>query len=117
MTHQTQSSEQTLTDIGIQPDRLTDPDNDPPTKDDIPGQTTDAATFAEGEMRLHTDRYVVKGASYDGLRIGTVVTRVIFEGYDISPDTDWAPDYLDLADYDYRVGDDELHLRRPPMNE
>lgn len=103
----------TLTDIGIDENRITHRVSDL-TPDDIRGKDTHHGTFGEGTLELHNDRYVLQGASDTGYRIGAVVTTVIFEGTDISPNTDLAPEQLDVTGYDYRLHDGELALRRPP---
>lgn len=102
---------------GISTDRLNDPDPpEAPDPDDIPGKNSVDLTreFGEGELRREGDCYVLKGATKNGYRIGTVVDTVKFEFIDMSPDSEQAVNYLDVTGLEFKLNDGRLDLRRPP---
>ena len=78
----------------------------------IAGRSNGAGTFAAGELKLTGDVYRLTGTRSDGVRFGTRVTDVVYEGKQLSPGTSSQVNCLDLTGHDFRLSKDRLDLRR-----
>lgn len=71
------------------------------------GRSAGVGEFVEGELLRRGREYELRATRTDGVRFGALVSRVIFEGYDISPNI------MDVSGLEFRVSEDQLDLRRP----
>lgn len=77
----------------------------------IAGRSEGVGEFVEGELWRRGREYELRATRIDGVRFGALVSRVIFEGHDISPNV------MDVSGLEFRASEAQLDLRRPSGNQ